>query len=226
MNMDALLHSPQFKQALFDVQTAESERYAANMMPVSFSPAFERKMDRLIRAQRQPYYLLVNTKPKRALLSFAVVIVLLIVMVLSVSALREPVVRFIVEVYEKFTKVFYHQQEEAYFPATLEIYYAPTWLPDGYQEDAGQMIDAIIFCERTYTCEGKDKIKFKQYAITTSILDIDTEDVQPKPCSVDGREGLYYSNKGIQNLMWNGEQYGFRVPAQADNHVRQSGHAG
>ena len=133
MNIDTLLSSQQFKQALFDVQTAECERYAASAVPVSFSPTFERKMDRLIRAQRKPYYMMVNTRPKRALLSFAVVIILLITMIFSVSALREPVLRFIVEVYEKFSKVFYHQQEEEYFPATLEIYYSPTWLPEGYQ---------------------------------------------------------------------------------------------
>ena len=211
MNIDALLSSQRFKQALFDVQTAECERYAASTVPVTFSPAFERKMDRLIRAQRQPYYLLVNTKPKRALLAFAIALLLLITMVFSVSALREPVVRFIVEVYERFSKVFYHQQEEEYFPATLETYFTPTWLPDGYQEDAGLVVDAIIFCERTFSCESGEKAKFMQYTITSSLLIIDTEDVQAEPCSVNGMDALCYSNKEIQNLIWNDRQYGFRI---------------
>jgi len=47
-----LLRSPQFRQALFDLQTAECERYAEDMGPVIFPPKFERKMKRLIKAQR------------------------------------------------------------------------------------------------------------------------------------------------------------------------------
>jgi len=120
MTMDALLNSPQFKQALFDVHDQECERFAATMEPVTFSAKFERKMERLLRAQRKPYYPLVNTNFKKAVLAMAVVFILMITTVFSVSALREPVIRFFVEVYEKFSQVFFHQpQEEEFFPATL-----------------------------------------------------------------------------------------------------------
>ena len=52
-----LLRSPQFRQALFDVQTAKCERYAQDPRPVTFSPKFERKMKRLIKAQRNRVFL-------------------------------------------------------------------------------------------------------------------------------------------------------------------------
>jgi len=211
--MNALLSSPQFKRALFDVQTAECERYAAKVVPVIFSTVFERKMDRLIQAHSKPYYHLVNTNAKKVILALAATFILMITMIFSVSALREPVVRFLIEVYEKFSQVFIHQQQEAEFPAILEVYYAPSWLPEGYREDAGQAIDATIFCEWTYVAENKVEIKFKQYTITSPILAIDTEDIQAEPCLVKGNEGLYYSNKGIQHLIWNDEQYGFHVTA-------------
>ena len=211
MTLDDLLNSPQFKQALFDVQVAECERFAATSEPVTFSPKFERKMERLLRAQRKPYYLLTNTKPKRVVLALVTALILMVTMVFSVSALREPVIHFFVEVYEKFSQVFFQNHEEEQFPATLEVYYVPTWLPDGYWEDAEQTIDAIIFCERTYTDADRVEITFKQHTITSSVLRIDTENVQTKQALVNGQAALVYSNKEIQHLIWNDGAYGFLV---------------
>ena len=50
----------------------------------------------------KPYYRFVNTNAKKAMLALAAVILLLITMIFSVSALREPVVQFLKEVYESF----------------------------------------------------------------------------------------------------------------------------
>jgi len=211
MNIEALLRSPQCKQALFDVQTEECERFAASMEPVTFSPKFERKMERLLRAYRKPYYPMVNTNFKKAALAMAVVLILMITTVFSVSALREPVIRFFVEVYEKFSHVFFHHKPEEQFPATLEVYYAPTWLPEGYKEDIDKALDAIFFCEMIYANGDSDELVFKQYTITSSELYIDTEDVQVHTVFVNGNEGIYFSNKEIQHLTWNDEQYGFSV---------------
>jgi len=211
MTMEAFLNSPLFKQALFDVHDEECERFAATMEPVTFSPKFERKMERLLRANQSPFYPLVNTNFKKAVLAMAVVLILMITTVFSVSALREPVVRFFVEVYEKFSQVFFHHNEEEQFPSTLEVYYAPTWLPNGYMEDVGQLVDAIIFLERTYADGNSHEIKFRQYTITSSALRIDTEGVNTESVMINGNAGLYFSNKGIQHLTWNKGQYGFSV---------------
>ena len=212
MTMDDLLNSPLFKQVLFDVHDEECERFAATMEPVTFSPKFERKMDRLLRAQRKPYYPLVNTGFKKAVLAMVVVLILMITMVFSVSALREPVIRFFVEVYEKFSQVFFQPpQEEEYFPATLEVYYAPTWLPEGYHEDADRILAVINLCQRFYVSETGNEIMIRQYTISSSALRIDTEDVQSKQAIVNGNAGLAYSNKGIQNLTWNEGEYGFSI---------------
>jgi len=209
MKQDFIQANPVILRALGEAMDRRVERIPATER--TFSPAFEQRMNRLIRAQSKPYYRFVNTTPKKALLALAAAVLLMITMMFSVSALREPVVRFIVEVYEKFSQVFFQQQEEDYFPATLEVYYTPTWLPEGYLEETDQIVDIILRCDHTYVNENRDEINYRQYTITTSILSIDTEDVQPKPVSVNGNEGLYYSNKRIQNLIWNDGQYGFRL---------------
>jgi len=80
-----------------------------------------------------------------------------------------------VETYEKFSRVFFQQREEQ-FPGILEEYFAPAWLPEEYQEDTDQLIDAIIHCERTYIRENQNDIKFTQHTITSNVLRIDSED--------------------------------------------------
>lgn len=211
MSIENLLRSKKFKQALFNVHTEESEQFAAAVKPVDYSPAFERKMDRLIRAQRKPYFPLVNTSFKRAFLAATIAVIMLITMVFSVSALREPVVRFFVEVYETFSQVVLHHEPEDEFPAMLETYYEPTWLPSGYQEKVDQRVDAAIFCEWTYMDDNGNALIFKQYTITSTALLIDTEGTQSEQVTVNGNAALFYSNKDIQHLMWSDGAYGYLV---------------
>jgi len=217
MSMENILTSLRFRQALFDVQSEECERLAALPGTVTFSPRFERKMERLLRVRRRPFYRYADTAGKKAVLALAAALILLVSLVFSVSAIRGPVVRFFIEVYEKFSQVFFQQQGES-FPAALEVYYAPAWLPEGYREDTGQMVNIFVQCERAYICEGKDDILFIQHVITGAWR-IDTEGTQAKPVLVNGNEGFYYSNKEIQRLTWSDGQYGFLVSgtiAEAD----------
>jgi len=116
-----------------------------------------------------------------------------------------------VEVYEKFSDVFYHRQEDAILPNEIEVYYAPTWLPDGYQADDEQTIDFINACERAFISESEYDIIFKQYTIAGIATRIDTEGAPLKSVTVSGNEGLFSSNKGMQRLQWNDGQYGFSL---------------
>jgi len=208
VKMEEFLRSPLFRQVLFDVQNGECEQLEAELAlnPVQVSPAFERRMQKLIRAERKPYYRFINTNGKKAVLALAATLILFVTMVFSVSALREPTVRFFMDVYEKFSQVFYRQHEQEQFPSALEIYYAPTKLPDGYRLEADQTVDAIVYYEMTYVSDSKDDIVFKQYAINPSASRVDTEGSETKPITVNGSEGIFFTNKGVQHIQWN-EKY-------------------
>lgn len=68
------------------------------------SEKFEKKMSHLIGARKNPFWIFVNTVGKRV----AVIVFVFIVLcgsAMSVEAIREPVVKFIVETYEKYTAV-------------------------------------------------------------------------------------------------------------------------
>jgi len=210
MTMDDFLNSQRFKQAIFDVHDQECERFAATMEPVTFSLKFERKMDRLLRAQRSSFYPLVNTNFKKAVLAMAVVLILIITTVFSVSALREPVIRFFVEVYEKFSTVFFHSGEvEQTPPITLEVFYEPAWLPDGYasKEEMTALSDTV--CIRFYFSEN-DMITLQQHTVFSRI-NLDTEGAEIQSTLVRGQDALLYHNKGVWTLVWNDHQYGFSL---------------
>jgi len=55
--LQELLRNPYFRQVLFDLQTERCKRYAQDMRPITFSPAFGRKMKRLIKAQGSRVFL-------------------------------------------------------------------------------------------------------------------------------------------------------------------------
>jgi anti-sigma factor RsiW len=42
-------------------------------------------------------------------------------------------------------------------------------------------------------------------------LQVDTEGVEQTHAVISGHAGIAYSNKGIQNLVWNNGQYGFSL---------------
>jgi len=212
MTMEQLLRSQQFKQALFDVQNEECERLEAELAlhPVHVSPEFEQKMERLIRAQRKPFYRYTNTRGKKAVLALAAAFILMATLMFSVSAIREPVMRFFVQAYETFSRVFFHQQEtEDQFPATLETLYMPTWLPEGYQLDESMTVAIDSFYSWTFSNADGREIKFEQFIIANTALGIDTEGVPTEEVFVNGHPGLFYSNKGISNLTWNDGRFGF-----------------
>ena len=147
----------------------------------------------------------------------------MITMVFSVSAIRGPVVRFIVEVYEKFSAVFFHGgEEEQTPPVTLEVLYEPTWLPEGYVLD-----DKTTTTSETIRSEhfinGKNAITFRQHTLSAGI-NLDTEGIEIQSVLVHGRTAILYNNKGVWTLIWDNSQYGFALsgPVNANDLLRMA----
>lgn len=93
----------------------------------TFSQTFLRKKEKLIKNTQKTAWYWVNTAAKRA-----AVIVLLMAMLfsaaMSVEAIRDPVVSFFTEVYEKYILVVYEGEGRK----QIEYEYGFSQLPDGY----------------------------------------------------------------------------------------------
>lgn len=115
------------------------ERYC-NSLPtkeeladITFSEKFEKRMEKLIRRQRKFYYSFINTAGKRVTMIALAIIIGLSTVTLSVEAIREPVVRFIIEDFEKFTDVTFYEDSETSFEFVKA---QPTYIPEGFVLEA------------------------------------------------------------------------------------------
>ena len=201
-------HNPMIRKAFAEIMDRRIEQIP--IIEHTFSPAFEERMQRLIRAQSKPYYRFVNTNTKKVVLALAAAFILLVTMVFSVSALREPVVRFIIEVYEKFSTVFFHDGgEEVTLPTTLEVVYEPSWLPEGYVFDDA-MTMAFDISRISYFIKDSDTIVLQQDTAATG-LNFNTEGIEIQSASVRGEDAILYRNKDTWTLIWNDGQYAFNL---------------
>lgn len=175
-----------------------------------FSPEFEERMEQLINSHSKPHKRFLNTKPKKIILALAAVFILFITMVFSVTAIREPVVRFIVEMYERFSTVFFDKDGETPEPpTTLEIIFEPSWLPDGYELNPDMSMEAEDSRDVFYI-QDNNVLAYSQSVLSIGLV-IDTENTEAKIVLLNGREALLYHNKGLQTIVWDDGQYAFSL---------------
>ena len=212
MKHDFLKDNPEIVRALGDFMDRKVEQIP--IVEHTFSPAFVRRMERLSRQVSKPYFHLVNTNAKKAALALAAAFIIMLTMVFSVSALREPVVRFIIEVYEKFSAVFVDHGEEEITLAALEIIYEPSWLPEGYEVNDEAVMETDLIRISNYF-KGNEVLTLQQ-RIPSAGVNLDTEGSEIYSVAVHGQDALLYQNKGILNLVWEANQYVFSLSGQID----------
>ena len=161
------MKNKEFEMMLIDV----IREYGANYIelpegkydkPHEFSARFEKKMQRLIRKERQFYFPLVKTPIRRAVTVILTLIAVLTATVMSVGALREPFVHFIMEIFDTHTRVQSLDYENV--PMFIDTLYEITELPEGMELTESEGIDeyaASVFQE--YRNET-GYIYFNQYA--------------------------------------------------------------
>ncbi|MDR3314471.1 MAG: DUF4367 domain-containing protein [Oscillospiraceae bacterium] len=206
MKQDFIMRSPALLQAMEAVMDREIEQIPLEKH--TFSSAFEQRMETLIRRQRKLRNRLANTRTQKTLLALAATFILAVVMVFSVSALWEPIVQFVVTTFEKFSSIVFYVDEESP-PLTLESFYEPTWLPEGYALDTDQTIDTDFDRILFFTKES-DVVLLDQGVLNTSI-NADTEDAVVEHLMVNAYPCFAYKKKGFLTLVWSNGQYAFSL---------------
>jgi len=212
MKQDFIRDNPQLIRALRQAQDEKTDALieASKGTPYAPSVEFERNMERLIRVQRKPYYKYTNTRAKKALLALAAAFIIMIPTVFSVSALREPVVKFFVEVYELFSSVFFGGASIEAPPMTLAQIYLPEYIPEGYTLDESATIE--MSRQAIFLYHGTDGIiEYQQFLYDSAGFTINTEGIVHEEILVGEHAGVFYSNLGNQTILWTNSQYGFSL---------------
>lgn len=176
-----------------------------------FSPAFEKKMSKLLSRQRSGSRLMYLRSGQKAAAAAAVILVMMSVTVFGVKAFREPAVSFIVNTYEKFSVMIFggDQEKPDEFPASIKEHYGPAFIPEGFVLKSSEEVP--MFFQLEYKNNEGDLINCIQYVIETDQLTVNTEGADYEYIEINGHTGIYFSNKGYQYLIWNDEKYGFNV---------------
>lgn len=175
-----------------------------------FSEAFAKKMNKLIKFSKKPYFALVNSVGKRIAIILIVIILSASTAISRVDALKRPIIEFFIEIYEKFSSLSYGGFDNGEIPPDkLEYYYEPGYLPEGYalKEHAKMQNMSLLF----YSDDRGMELVFKQSVLTGTRMSIDTEDVQTETVTVNNTEAIYYSNKNVNSLIWTDGKYSYSV---------------
>lgn len=195
----------EFKAAFREVISSEFAQIPTDedSIDFTFSEKFIKRMDKLIRAQKKSYYKFINTAGKRVAVIFAAIITLFTAS-LSVKAIREPVVRFIKQVYETFI---HYTFEGDIQPKIKKEFFIKT-LPDGFiQYDKIESDLAIT----TIYVNDNNTIKFTQQSTNNANHFFDNESGTLTKVTISGINVDIYESENIKHAVWTDEGYFFKL---------------
>jgi len=185
----------------------------------TFSNEFEAKMKKLQKKSKIKYIYIFNLQIRRIAV-VAVCIIVIFTASMSIEAVRTPIIKFCVTIYEKFSSILFYNDDdgELTLPTTLEVLYSPDFIPAGYTlyEDTG---DDIIR-ELIYANKDGNEIDFRQYVLATGIT-INTEGIITEIIFIHDYQGLFYSNKGKNVIIWHDDYYGYLVRGTIEKELLQ-----
>jgi len=175
---------------------------------ITFSENFENKMQKLINMQKKSYFYLINTVGKRVAIILAAIIIGLTATTFGVKAIRETVIEFITETFERFTKVSVESEELDEQPELVKA--APTYVPEGYIIESEVDIDGLYKIE--YSSQGKiGFIRYNQKFGDGTINNLDTEDIEYEKININFFEGIKYNKNGVNKVVFVDETYMYTV---------------
>ncbi len=201
---------PKLLEAL-DLYTREQDERLPDekeLKSITFSEEFLERMRRMIARHRWGYYALFGTVGRRVASILVALLIAATTATVSVEALREPVLRFFAEVFEKFTAIFVVNDVPAEPTAEMELY-APTYVPEGYTVESETKTQDVYHV--TYTRADGNRIKYSQRWNSNVSRTIDTEGVDYSKITIDQHSGISYTNKNVTTVAFWFDAYNYTL---------------
>lgn len=207
---DLELGKSKLQQALLEI----SKNYLENLElapeeDISFSPKLERRMARLLKAKRKPRRNLINAPCKKAIAACLSIIVFAGA-IMGCKKIREPIVEFFSDVYEKFTEFFFGDEDKETASKVIDEVHMPTYLPEGYE-----LVEDISFTnEPKEVCiiwknENDDKIFLYQNVLTNNLI-LDTENATLTTIDSDSKIAIIQKDNHTY-AFWNDRIYSYML---------------
>ena len=183
---------------LYNKKLCESLPTEEELKDIKFSEAFENKMQRLINAQKKSYFYLINTVGKKVAIIVLAIIISLTATTFSVKAIRETVIEFITETFEKFTAVSVENEEADAQDDMVKT--APQYIPEGYTLESE--VDSGIVYRIIYSNQDNNTIDYMQQINFGTIYNVDTEHNGYEKMNINSFEGIKYVKNGINTVVF------------------------
>lgn len=210
--------SVSFTDEMFKAAVKKADWIRINALPSDdqinhiFSAEFERNMEKLIRQSKKQ---LPSGKSKtfnKRFISILAAIIIMISTAMSVSAIRQRVIEFITEVYQRYTQVFFSESQSSQVESKLFAAYMPSYIPKGF-ELVNKATNGTVLLDYE---KGAEFISYEQEWIDEVSMQINTEGVKLEELKFNNLPAKYYSNKGVQNLIWYDSHYMYMVSSTLD----------
>ena len=146
---------------------------------------------------------------KKKILYAVIAALVAISLAMSVSAIREPIINFFVEIYDSFISIFV----DAPAPASIAIEekYELGYLPEGFElveeKEWPNSYDRIY-------CNENKRIKFVQVPYSNELLReflIDNNDANIEYIELKGDQVIYAQKNNMVSLLWSDDKYILKV---------------
>lgn len=168
---------------------------------------YENYMDNLIRRSKNPFQRYFNTLGRRVA-GIAAAMLIAFSCAMTVKAVREPVVEFFTNIYEKFVEIIFGEDDIAKAPDTIETVYTLGFIPDGYEMDRF-FIDQYM-TKMTWKNENGDRLVLSQGILDGSFI-IDTEESNNHIIEWNNKKIACSEKYGTKHFFWNSDEYEFSL---------------
>ena len=169
-----------------------------------FSPKFQKRMDKLIRRRRKPYYRFINTAGKRVAVIILAFLTISFTTVMSVEALRTPFLDFIMSIFSDHSEV-RGIDDSGNYPEKIENYYEITYDLSEYKIERDERTEQehILFYRK-----GDNMICYYQITVKEFQENYNTENADIENIDINGHDAIgFLDNNGYYTLMWNNGEY-------------------
>ncbi len=184
-----------------DVPVDESE------IEYEFSEEFNRKMEKLLRRVAYDRTHAVSWAARKVI-AVAAAIIFALAGMMSVSAIREPVVKFFYNIYEEFMEIFF----EGDTTEKITYVYSLSEIPEGFvetQRTSFDTVNSVIYENR----QSGYTIEFKQSITEDTPFYVDNEQGDIEKFEIDGNEIIIYTSNCGDNYyaFWIKDSYSLKL---------------
>ncbi len=199
-------------QELFDEQTAELLQDIDRSEPHIFSRRHEKKMQKLFKRQRKPYFKFICTASRRAA-CIAAAIVIVSASAMSVKAVRKTFFDFVTSVFSDHQVISADTGSNDGYPDTIEEEYRISKLPQGFKQQYYNKTDTRVDIPYYST---SSRILFTQ-STKDSFRITFTDEAKTEECvDTDGQKYQVVITEYETVYIWDNGRYVFMVSGDLD----------